>query len=227
MSPAPLLRTFVHVGQHKTGTTSIQMFLKEQADTLRRHGLYVPLPGRIHALLNVYALQWQRMSTVKEDLRRRKSVFFFWSLGWRLRRQITRHYEQARAQGCRDVLWSNEGLYLLNSTAEYSKLVRLFVPHSSQTVAVCCFRDVESYRASYRAQLEKDGRAFSTDPDSFRYVEPDSWLFDFERKRNLLLRTFDETITFDYHAKDNVKRFFEMLDYTVEGTSRYRHNITS
>ncbi|MEM8681471.1 MAG: hypothetical protein AAGF97_19160 [Planctomycetota bacterium] len=221
------LRTFVHLGQHKTGTTSIQMFLKEQAEPLRARGLYVPLPGQIHALLNVYSLARDRMSSVKEDLRQRKHALFFWSLGWRLRRQIARHYHRARAQGCRDVLWSNEGLYLLNSAAEYQRLVQVFAAHSDETVAVCCFRDRDEYRASYMSQLEKDQRPFSADRDSYRYVDRDSWLFDFDRKRTLLEQTFDRTLTFDYDSEDNVRRFFQVLGYPVQDTDGYRHNVTT
>ena len=220
------MRTFVHLGQHKTATTSIQMFLNEHAAALRERGLYIPLPGRLHARLNVYALRRDRMSSVKEQLLQQKGRFFFWTLGWRLRAMISFHYRKARALGCRDVLWSNEGLYLLNSVAEYQRLVRLFAVHTRPTVAVCCFRDVDSYRDSYRKQLQKDGRPLSTDPQSDRYVEADSWLFDFPAKQALLEQTFDEVRTFAYEPDDNVARFFEVIGYPVEGTHRYRHNVT-
>jgi hypothetical protein len=38
---------FVHVGTHKTGTTSIQSMLAANAKTLRGAGVFVPLAGRI------------------------------------------------------------------------------------------------------------------------------------------------------------------------------------
>lgn len=38
-------RIFVHVGTHKTGTTSIQFFLTEEREMLRRCGIFVPHAG--------------------------------------------------------------------------------------------------------------------------------------------------------------------------------------
>jgi hypothetical protein len=39
---------YIHVGPHKTGTTSIQWFLKENRAELLRHGYFVPESGTIH-----------------------------------------------------------------------------------------------------------------------------------------------------------------------------------
>ncbi len=38
-------RIFIHIGTHKTGTTSIQFFLIEQRDRLREGGIFVPRAG--------------------------------------------------------------------------------------------------------------------------------------------------------------------------------------
>lgn len=53
-------------------------------------------------------------------------------------------------------------------------------------VCVCCFREIESYRASYVEQLRKNGIALSDDKDSYRYFGAESWLFDYARKEKLL-----------------------------------------
>jgi hypothetical protein len=39
---------YIHVGPHKTGTTSIQWFLKENRAELLKHGYFVPESGNIH-----------------------------------------------------------------------------------------------------------------------------------------------------------------------------------
>jgi hypothetical protein len=39
---------YIHVGPHKTGTTSIQVFLKEHRAELLRHGYFVPESGNVH-----------------------------------------------------------------------------------------------------------------------------------------------------------------------------------
>lgn len=221
------MRTIVHLGQHKTATTSIQMYLQEQSTVLCQRGLYVPLPGDIHALLNVYSLSSHRTSPLKDDLRKRKRAWYFWTLGWVLRAKIASHYQNARDSGCKDVIWSNEGLYLLNSDREYNRLVRLLAPHSEKVVAVCCFRDLDSFRRSYSLQLEKEGRTFSNHKDSYRYVREDSWLFDYDMKKEQLRNAFDETIVFSYDRQDNVGRFFEKIEYPVAGNTDYRRNVTT
>jgi hypothetical protein len=39
---------YIHIGPHKTGTTSIQWFLKENRAALLKHGYFVPESGNIH-----------------------------------------------------------------------------------------------------------------------------------------------------------------------------------
>ena len=36
---------YIHIGPHKTGTTSIQWFLKENRAELLKHGYFVPESG--------------------------------------------------------------------------------------------------------------------------------------------------------------------------------------
>ncbi len=39
------MHIFIHIGDHKTGTTSIQAFLRSHAEELRSAGIYVPVSG--------------------------------------------------------------------------------------------------------------------------------------------------------------------------------------
>jgi hypothetical protein len=52
-------RLFVHVGTHKTGTTSAQVFLRRHAEALRREGLYVPTTGTIAPQSGHHNLAWE------------------------------------------------------------------------------------------------------------------------------------------------------------------------
>ena len=225
------MRTIIHVGQHKTGTTSIQNYLRNRRGDLAREGLYVPdsLMGSdnpSHFLLNVYALHKHRLSSRKEKLLATKPPEYFVGLEARLRNDISRHYQAAEQQGCKDVIWSNEGLYLLNSPEEYKRLFDLFAKHSSKIVCVCCFRDVESYRTSYMNQLMKQRISFSEDKDSYRYVKPDSWLFDYKRKEEILKRVFDEVVCFSYNKENNVKCFMEQIGYSATNADSIRLNVS-
>ena len=50
---------WVHIGTHKTGTTSIQNALAANRERLRSHGLYVPTAGTTHAHSGHHNLAWQ------------------------------------------------------------------------------------------------------------------------------------------------------------------------
>ncbi len=225
------MRTIIHIGQHKTGTTSIQHYLRENRAALATQGLYVPdkvasFDTPTHGILNVYALGKKRFSPAKEKLLASRTPLFFWSLEKKLKADIARHYQRAAEVGCKDVIWSNEGLYLLNSEAEYVKLTQLFSAYSSKMVVVCCFREADSFRISYIKQLEKNGFSFSQDKDSHRYVEPDSWLFDYGRKKKLLRESFDDSIFFSYDPNDMVGKFMSLLGYSAKNSENFRLNVT-
>lgn len=225
------MKTILHIGQHKTGTTSIQHSLKSRRGELAGAGLYVPdsLIGHnnpSHYILNVYALDPGRGSPMKEKLLKENGPEFLADLRPKLETDIARHYRLAEKQQCKKVIWSNEGLYLLHSEREYKRLRALFDAHSDAVVCVCCFRDRASYRASYMMQLQRNGIAFSEDRSSYRYVDEDSWLFDYDRKEKILRQVFDEVIVFPYREADMVKTFMEQIGYTAGPVDELRLNVT-
>ena len=226
------MRTIIHIGQHKTGTTSIQHYLQSHRDTLAQQGLYVPnvlmgFGNPSHFMLNVYALDEHRESTAKIRLKETVSNNFFEDLEARMHKDIQQHYLNAAKENCQEIIWSNEGLYLLNSEHEYQRLRDLFGSLAGETLCICCFRDKESYARSYKAQLESLDLPLSEDPDSYRYFGEDSWLFDYEGKVKLLEKVFDEVLVLDYDSQDMVKTFMTSINYTPEDdTSRMRLNPT-
>ncbi|MCG2585208.1 hypothetical protein [Massilia sp. TS11] len=226
-----LVRTIIHIGQHKTGTTSIQHFLQHNKAKLASAGLYVPesIAGHYdpsHYILNVYALNENRYSPMKEHLSKTMPKEFFQGLRAQILADIHRHYMQAESLGCKDVIWSNEGLYLLNSTEEYKRLRDLFSPYSSEIECVCCFRELASYKRSYAQHLTKLGLTPSEDTDSYRYLASDSWLFDYAGKEQLLEKVFDRVISFPYNPEDNVKSFMDQIGYPVDDTASIRLNVS-
>jgi hypothetical protein len=227
------MRTIIHIGQHKTGTTSIQRFLQDKRSALaRHHALHVPseiagYSNPSHFILNVYALAEGRFSSKKEEIISSKGAGYLSRLEIELNQDIARVYNEALQNKCRKVIWSNEGLYLLNSKTEYKRLYNLFAKYSSEIEVVCCFRHVEAYRESYKKQLLKQKISFSDNPDSYRYLEPDSWLFDYKRKRDLLSQVFDCCTYFSYNPNDNVANFFNSIHINGISASDYRLNATS
>lgn len=225
------MKTIIHIGQHKTATTSIQHCLQENSVILEKQGLYIPdsLVGYnnpSHFILNVYALAHHRTSSAKDRVLAAKGKDFLSELKGQLKQDISSHYQRAKEKNCTEVIWSNEGLYLLNSKEEYQKLISLFTPFSSEITVVCCFREVNSYRKSYANQQHKLGLQPSNDKDSYRYLKKDSWLFDYERKKNLLTRTFDNSLFFSYSESDNVSKFMTEIGHCIPKTQSFRLNIS-
>lgn len=225
------MNTIIHIGQHKTGTTSLQHFLKKNKSNLSHNGLYVPesIAGHnnpSHFILNVYSLNANRFSSMKEYLMRTKPKKYFYELRHKLDEDLSKHYRLAEDQGCKDVIWSNEGLYLLNSIEEYTRLYELFSKYSSSIICVCSFREVAGYKKSYLLQLKKEGIAPSDDIDSYRYLNDDSWLFDYTGKIKMLNDVFDQVITFPFNQLDNVKTFMEHIGYPSFNSEIYRLNAT-
>ena len=225
------MKTIIHIGQHRTGTTSLQQFLRDKKQQLLERGLYVPSKvaahnHHSHYVLNLYALAEKRYSPKKDEIIAARGDRYLSKLKIDIQRGMEKAYRQALARKCTTVLWSNEGLYLLNSLSEYKCLKGLFSQYSDHIEVVCCFRDKESFRKSYAQHLSAQGISFSTQLDSYRYVEIDSWLFDYERKQVLLSSVFDECLYFQYDPANNVKAFMENIGYGGMDFEGYRLNST-
>ncbi len=226
------MKTIIHIGQHKTGTTSIQSFLQLKKSEFRKEGLYIPdailnINNPSHYLLNVYSLNKNRLSSMKETLLNTHSKVFFNSLKQKLTEDIKKHYQKAKKEGCKEVIWSNEGLYLLNSTEEYQRLFDLFSKHSEEITCICCFREVKSYRKSYMQQLIKQELTFSNEKDSYKYIAEDSWLFNYNRKKQLLQSVFkDKTKYIKYESDCMVNKFISTLGYSVLDRDNIRLNTS-
>jgi len=195
-------------------------------------GLYVPksilkFDNSSHFLLNVYALNKNRYSSMKEHLAKIEPATFFESLEENLKNDIKDHYTKAIQDGCKEVIWSNEGLYLLNSTEEYQRLYDLFSEYSDEITCICCFREINSYRQSYMNQLLKQKLSFSEEKDSYKYIAEDSWLFDYERKKRLLKSIFKDNVEYlDYDVNDMVNTFISKIGYLVIDNEGIRLNIS-
>ena len=164
---------------------------------------------------------------MKEEIIANKGTEYVNELERALKEDIEKMYKQAFQKKCHSVIWSNEGLYLLNAVKEYTRLCNLFSDYSTETEVICCFRDVESYRNSYMKELAQKNISFSDNPDSYRYLNADSWLFDYDRKKYLLSQVFDTCTYFSYDPHDNVKKFLETLHINSIDKGNYKLNVTA
>ena len=148
-------------------------------------------------------------------------------LSCNLKNDISKHYQQANEAGCTDIIWTNEGLYLLNSVEEYTRLYDLFAPHSDEIICVICFREIEAFKLSYKKQLEKQGIPFSEDQDSYKYIKNNSWLFNYKYKNKILKAVFGENIhSLNYDPVNMIMNFMDTLGYPVSDDKGLRLNIS-
>ncbi len=160
----------LHIGTHKTGTTSFQRWARDNRDSLQTRGIrfYEPLwaQGGNAGELVLLCLRANRSAPHKP--RHPESCLDEW------RELTTRHLAEQVSCSSPDLLISAESLSLLRYEDEIRTLQQLLAPRTLR-VAVC-LRDRASFLESYEGMLRRAGQAPSRFPSSHAYLEPDTWL---------------------------------------------------
>ncbi|WP_313560616.1 hypothetical protein [Diaphorobacter nitroreducens] len=189
---------YLHIGTHKTGTTSIQSALLKNREKLLQNGIDFYLGNFIpqnHIELHIAAMMPKRQSPAKKMIGERGGDDFF-------RKIQIRTTEFIERSQCRKIVFSAEGLCYLRYDEELSKLAELLA--NCDVKVIVYFREKYQYLASYRRQLERMGIAPSAERDSFAYVEDDSWLVDnkatvkvFQNRfgfENIIVKSYDDEV---------------------------------
>jgi hypothetical protein len=184
--PPDSRRAIVHVGTHKTGSTSLQHLLFGRGRSqLRAAGIEPFVGGYIphnHVELHLPAMRPERQSGFKL----RNAIQVDDRL---IATTLAEVAGAAAATPLRTMLFSAEGLSLLRYPDEFARLRQLLAPFEVVEIVIV-LRDPATFLASYRAQL---GPLATTDParrDDFCYVGPDSWLADYAPRLALFRQTF-------------------------------------
>lgn len=202
----------LHIGTHKTGTTSIQSFLETHRGRLLRQGVHVycgALGHGSHIELPLAALRPDRTIPAREGLRRVVDAGF--------RAHVAAHVQSFLALSpARNVIFSAEGLSYLRHVDELAFLSRLFEGRRVQVVVY--LRNPKAFLRSYSAQIRQMGFQFSSDKTSFAYCEADSWLADYDAlvgayaaafgRANVIVKTYEEEVA---HFGSVVPSFLGLL----------------
>jgi len=188
-------RVLLHVGTHKTGSTSLQHFFRDQNDTLLAavgasypDGFLIPT---MHSELPLLTIRPERLWPAR--------IRFPETQGETWLAAAAQHVRTTVHSSPPDILvWSHEDLSYLRFDDQVQRLRDLLDPREVTVVAV--LRDKNDFLRSYGDQLEAMGFSPSDDPSSFAYVGPDSWLVDYDALLDGYRRCF---------GHDNVKA----LDY--------------
>ena len=190
-------RLFVHIGTHKTGTTSFQHWLlRHETELHTRFGL-----GVYHGAFPNNREVGLACASVERSLPTR-GIPQWVEPEWR------RHVGDLVAEQLRrddDLVLSSEALSFLRERSEVERLAQMVRGRDVTILAV--LRNRADFLRSWGDHLQRDRYKLSKDPRSFAYVGPDSWLADYDTlldtyrhvfgKENVRAIDYDETIARD------------------------------
>jgi len=177
----------VHVGTHKTGTKSIQSFLDASQQSLRARNcrFYLGTQGvrTCHGELGLAALRADRDSFARHRFPDARGADYAAHVRQHVRGFLDRATE-------RTVIFSNEDLCYLRFPDEVATLHDILGREHRVSIVVF-LRERRDFLRSYRQQvLSVPGRQLASDPRSAFYVEPDSWLADYDSLVTAYVREF-------------------------------------
>lgn len=184
-------RVFLHIGTHKTGTTSFQKWLRENEEVLRnRFGLGVYHGGfPNNREIGLACADTDRLLPVRHIPQWSDPV-------WR-----DHVHELARIQMQRDeetIIVSAESLSFLRADDEVRRVQRMFTDR--EVTVLLTLREPAGFLASWGRHLSRSKYELSNNPKSFAYVAPDSWLARYDDLIDAYARVFgrDRVLTVDY-----------------------------
>lgn len=190
-------KIILHIGLTKTGTTSFQFLCGENRGLLRRY--------RADYFLGSRGLGYGHSELFLSCLRSRVDTFA--DEEWNKDRQHIFEQTKRRVKvfvensGVHSHVFCAGGLCFLRTDEELIKLKSLF-PRDSQFRIIFVERDKDEWLASWAKQIvSKPGRELSRNPNSTMYVEPDTWLTDFEQLKDVWKSNFDDFTCIPYRKE--------------------------
>ena len=228
--PTPRRRLFVHIGTHKTGTTSFQKWLMTNEPLLlERFGLGVYHGAFPNAReIGLACANTDRLLPVRHLPQWNDPT-------WRA------HVgDIIQAQLARDVpsmILSAESLSFLRAPEEIRRVSEMMTNHDV-TILVTLRNPVE-FLGSWERHLTRGGYELSDNPASFAYVKHDSWLARYDQLIDAYAAVFgrDRVLTIDYesanaefgsvipalmrHVVDDIERLPEWSHLRLNSTIRF------
>lgn len=168
------MRIYVHIGTHKTGTTSIQTFLRKQSDALRDSGLYVPRTGMLEGFPGHHNIGWDLRADPRFDPR--LGTFD----------DLLRELDRASAPAA--ILSSEDLEYLVDQPALLARFERDLVRAGHEPQYIAYVRRPDAYARSLYHELCKPAHGVSRSYREFineicqtgKFVCNADWVFYFD-----------------------------------------------
>ena len=216
-----LPHVFIHVGIHKTGTTSFQHFIRKyRSELVSQH---CDIYTGIVSPYNHYDLHLISLRKELKTLARLKFQGDLASLERNVKSRISKLIDETK---CKKLIFSAEGLSFIRRNAECEMLKSLF-PNSINFTILLMLQDKESYLSSRKAQILRNGYSISNDPESAFYVEKDSWLCDFDGLISVLESNFDDVRILQYERGNTIPALLKEIGVEFFAASQpFNMNVT-
>ena len=193
VSPTPRRRLFVHIGTHKTGTTSFQKWLvNNEPLLLERFGLGVYHGAFPNAReVGLACANTDRLLPVRNLPQWNDPT-------WRT--HVGRIIHAQLARDVPSMILSAESLSFLRAPEEVQRVSDMTAGHDV-TILVTLRNPVE-FLGSWERHLTRTGYELSDNPTSFAYVKHDSWLARYDQLIDAYVSVFgrDRVVTVDYES---------------------------
>jgi hypothetical protein len=200
---------YLHMGLHKTGTTSIQNWLLSNSDVLLKtdlafyQGQYIPSN---HIEFALSSLRDELDAPIKR----------------RINLDRERLFEETKAQmelvlsktSASRLIISNETMSFIRYQTEMERLRSIFPPNAA-IVPIIFLRSKKEWLVSFKQQMFKMGLKESTDRKSCSYFGSDTWLLQHETLVDLTRRTFGEAKIVQYDGA-SLRQFFSAIGVDID-----------
>lgn len=200
---------YLHMGLHKTGTTSIQNWLATNTKLIQSHGYgfyaghYQPTN---HIEFALASLRENLDAPVKRNMNVDRDQMFE-----ETRQQVADFISKSMAS---QIIISNETLSFIREVEEMERL-RAILPDDISVVPIVFLRPKPEWLSSFRKQMLKMGMEETDDATSCAYFQPDTWLLQHETLIDLATRTFGDCKVVNYGGA-SLTQFLGAIGLEVE-----------
>lgn len=220
------MKTIVlHIGLHKTGTTSFQAVMHDWRDIFIANGVdpYSTKRCRKYGRAKHGDIAFSCMRSGVLDNEQGEILFNYnkdkkyEEVGQEIRGYIKNSKSDK-------LLFSAEAISLLRTSDEFLKLRKLFGNDVIFHIIVC-LREKSDWLKSYQVQHLKEGIDVSPFKSSAFYTKDDSWLLDHDGLVEELNKHFEKVTVLNYEKNDMVGRLCGVLEVDLKiNTQAYRRN---
>jgi hypothetical protein len=205
-------KLILHIGIHKTGSTSLQHFLFDNRSSLTAAGFYYPVEG-------AYYWHGQRSQSLLSHSILNKRPAYLAHVDFDMSQCISDIKRDVAASPSPQVIISSEHFSEASSTKQFASILEVFSDLFKTINIVVYLRRQDLWLESNWSQLVKDGYINMTFEEFARKEEPNNYyelvrsLADVFGKSNVIVRPFERE---QFYRNDLIRDFMHVLGMDID-----------